>query len=86
LNAEERLERLAALVGCSEDAIVATDTEGLITDWNAGAERLFGYASKEVTGRSNLLLVPPDDMAIRQSGSLTTFGKGKSFNHTRPYA
>jgi PAS domain S-box-containing protein len=63
INAEEGFERLAALVACCEDAIVATDPHGMITDWNAGAERLFGYTATEVTGRSNLLLVPPEDMA-----------------------
>jgi PAS domain S-box-containing protein len=81
VNAEERLQRLAALVACSEDAIVATDTHGVITDWNAGAERLFGYSALEVTGRSNLLLVPPDDMqrAVRITQDL---GKGIEF---QPY-
>jgi PAS domain S-box-containing protein len=81
LNAEERLERLAALVSCSEDAIVATDLYGMITDWNAGAERLFGYTASEVTGRSNLLFVPPDDMerAIKITHDLR---QGKEF---QPY-
>ncbi|MGO4670212.1 PAS domain S-box protein [Bosea sp. 2RAB26] len=52
--------RLTALVESSEDAIIAKDLDGLITDWNPGAERLFGYRPEEVLGQSVLLLIPED--------------------------
>ena len=39
--------RLAAIVQCSEDAIVATDTTGAITTWNDGAQQLLGYTAAE---------------------------------------
>ena len=58
-QSEESLARLAAVVASSDDAIVSTDTEGLITTWNAAAERLFGYAAAEVLGRSGTLLTAP---------------------------
>jgi len=57
--AETRL-RLAAIVESSDDAIVGTDLEGVVTDWNQGAERLYGYSRSEALGKSMSFLVPPD--------------------------
>jgi diguanylate cyclase (GGDEF)-like protein/PAS domain S-box-containing protein len=51
-------QRLAAIVGSSQDAIIAKDRHGLITVWNHAAERLYGHAAAEVIGRSVSLLVP----------------------------
>ena len=45
---------------CSEDAIIGKTLEGVITSWNPGAERLYGYAAEEVIGKSDTLLMPPD--------------------------
>ena len=56
---EARL-RLAAVVESSSDAIIAKDLTGTILSWNAGAERLYGYASPEVVGRNISILTPPD--------------------------
>ncbi len=50
--------RLAAILDTSEDAIFSTDLEGIITSWNAGAERLYGFTREEATGRSVSMLVP----------------------------
>ncbi len=52
--------RLAAIVESSDDAIISTTLEGMITSWNAGAERIFGYAASEILGRSVSLLSPQD--------------------------
>lgn len=52
--------RLAALVESSDDAIIAKDLNGLITDWNPGAERLFGYRREEMLGQPVMLLIPED--------------------------
>ncbi|WP_320008996.1 PAS domain S-box protein [Maridesulfovibrio sp.] len=52
--------RLAALVASSEDAIIGAKLDGTITDWNTGAERIFGYTPKEIIGKSVQILVPPD--------------------------
>ncbi|MGX5832305.1 PAS domain S-box protein [Mesorhizobium sp. 43Arga] len=58
-SAETTAARLSALVESSDDAIIATDMEGIVTNWNSGAERLYGYCRKEIVGRPLMLLIPP---------------------------
>ena len=57
---QEIHKRLAEIVESSRDAIIGKTLDGIITDWNEGAEHLYGYTSKEVTGKSISLLHPPD--------------------------
>lgn len=57
---EEAIAHLAALVESSADAIISKTLEGVIQSWNAGAQRLYGYTSDEVLGRSMTLLLPED--------------------------
>ena len=56
---QEALTHLAAIVESSDDAIIGKTLDGIIVSWNAGAERIYGYAADEVVGRSISLLVPP---------------------------
>jgi PAS domain S-box-containing protein len=64
--AEEATLRLAAIVASASDAIVGKTTDGIITSWNAAAERLFGYTEQEVLGRSVFMLVPPELHAVER--------------------
>ena len=52
--------RLATIVESSDDAIIGKDMNGIITDWNSGAERLYGYSAGEAIGKPISLLMPPD--------------------------
>ncbi|SDJ18307.1 PAS domain S-box-containing protein [Pseudomonas delhiensis] len=61
---QEQQARLAAIVESSADAIAGKNLQGEITSWNAGAQKLFGYAAEEVLGRqANGLLVPAERAA-----------------------
>ncbi len=51
---------LAAIIGSSDDAIISKNLDGIITSWNPGAQRIFGYTSEEVIGKPISILFPPD--------------------------
>ncbi|MGA2853440.1 MAG: PAS domain S-box protein [Verrucomicrobiota bacterium] len=57
--AEAERARLGAIVESSEDAIIGKNLDGIITSWNAGAERIYGYSAAEVVGKSITMLIPP---------------------------
>jgi PAS domain S-box-containing protein len=57
---EQASRRLAAIVESSNDAIYGTTNDGVITTWNSGAQRLFGYESDEIVGRPVETLIPAD--------------------------
>jgi PAS domain S-box-containing protein len=62
---------LAAIVESSDDAILSKTLDGVITSWNAGAQRLFGFTAAEAIGRPILILIPED----RQSEEASILGK-----------
>jgi PAS domain S-box-containing protein len=51
---------LSAIIESAEDAIISKTLEGIITSWNRGAQRIFGYAAEEVIGKSVTILIPAD--------------------------
>jgi len=57
---EKDSRRLAAIVESSDDAIIAATLEGVITDWNAGAERMFGFTRNEMIGKPVALITPAE--------------------------
>jgi PAS domain S-box-containing protein len=59
---EEQRSRLATIVESCEDAIFSKNLDGTILSWNAGAEKLLGYAADEVVGKSVSLLLPPESL------------------------
>jgi two-component system cell cycle sensor histidine kinase/response regulator CckA len=59
-HAEAEVSQLALIVESSDDAIVGKSLNGKIESWNAGAERLYGYAASEVLGKPVSILIPPE--------------------------
>ncbi len=78
--AEITSHRLAAIVASSDDGIIGKDLNGIITSWNFGAERIFGYHADEMIGTSIMRLIPPD----RQDEELKILSgllRGERFDH-----
>ena len=79
-HAEEAVARLAAIVESSDDAIIGKNLQGIVTSWNAGAEKMFGYAPSEMIGHSITRLIPP----ARQDEEAEILGqikRGESVRH-----
>src|SRR5580698_3295009 len=72
--------RLAALVDCSDDAIVSKTLEGRIQSWNAAAERLFGYTAAEVIGKPIMIIVPPE-LQAEERQILERLKRGERVDH-----
>jgi PAS domain S-box-containing protein len=79
-HAETTAMRLAAAVQSSHDAIAAKTLNGIITDWNQSAERIFGYKPKEIIGKSVLTLIPKDRRDEEQE-ILRRIRRGESLDH-----
>jgi PAS domain S-box-containing protein len=72
--------RLASIVEYSDDAIASKDLRGIITSWNPGAEKLFGYCAQEVLGKPMAMLIPPD-RADEEPTILARIARGETTDH-----
>jgi PAS domain S-box-containing protein len=79
-ESEQQLRWLGSLVEYSDDAIVSKNIDGIITSWNAGAERLFGYAAEEAIGQP-ITLVIPEDRQSEERDILTRIRRGQRVEH-----
>src|SRR6516165_4121718 len=57
---DERVRWLASIVESSDDAIISKTLDAIITSWNKGAERMFGYTAEDAVGKPVTMLIPPD--------------------------
>ncbi|HUR56338.1 MAG TPA: PAS domain S-box protein [Opitutaceae bacterium] len=74
------LMRVAAIVESSADAIIGKDLAGLITSWNQGAERIFGYTAAEMRGTS-MRRLDPTDRPPHQPGLVARVVRGEHVEH-----
>jgi PAS domain S-box-containing protein len=77
---EQRLRWLASIVEFSADAIVSKSLDGIITSWNKGAERIFGYSAHEAIGQPITILIP-DDRQSEEREILTRVRRGERIDH-----
>ena len=78
--AEERLRSLASIIESSDDAIVSKNLDGIITNWNRGAERIFGYTAEEAVGRP-ITIVIPENRQSEEREILTRIRRGERIDH-----
>src|SRR5436190_263165 len=79
-QAAEMNARLAAIIASSDDAIASKNLEGIITSWNLGAERLFGYSAQEALGKPMAMLIPPE-RSSEEPAILARIARGESTDH-----
>jgi PAS domain S-box-containing protein len=77
---EERLRWVASIVDFSDDAIISENLDGVITSWNRGAERVFGYTAEEAIGQPITIVIPQDRHAEERT-ILTRIRQGDRIDH-----
>jgi len=78
---EAALRKLAAIVQSSDDAIISIDLERVITSWNSGAHRIFGYTEEEAVGQHITIIVPPDLRAQEEEQLRNRVEAGEHIEH-----
>ena len=76
-NAEEAAARLAAIITSSEDAILSSNLNSIITSWNGGAERLLGFSAKDMIGRPVSTIIP-SDMIHEENDTMNAARRGEA--------
>jgi PAS domain S-box-containing protein len=72
--------QFAAIVQWSDDAIISKNLDGIITAWNPGAERLFGYSAEEAVGKAINILIP-EDRQDEEPAILERLRRGERIDH-----
>jgi PAS domain S-box-containing protein len=80
LKADKAIGLLAAIVDSSDDAIISKSLGGVITSWNAGAERIFGYTTQEAVGQHISLIIPPNRLSEERI-ILERLSRGERIDH-----
>ena len=81
LRGERAARQLAAIIESSEDAIASKSLDGIVTSWNAGAQRLFGYTAEEAIGQPIASLVIPPDRLQEEPQILERIRRGERVEH-----
>ena len=79
-QAEQSTNLLAAIVDCSDNAIISKDLNGVITSWNKSAERIFGYTAEVAIGQHISLIIPQERHA-EESDILDRLRRGERIDH-----
>ena len=77
ISRERKIGRLAAIVNSSHEVIIGKTEEGVITDWNIGAEELYGYRAKEVIGK-NISIIVPEEKRSELASAFKRLKKGET--------
>ncbi|KPC54243.1 hybrid sensor histidine kinase/response regulator [Amantichitinum ursilacus] len=80
VRVQQTLQHMADIIDSSEDAIIGKTLEGVITSWNQGARKIFGYQADEAIGRPLLMLIPPDRQ-FEEADILARIAAGESVEH-----
>jgi PAS domain S-box-containing protein len=79
-QAERKMEELVSIVRNGQDAIIGKTLDGIVTSWNLGAERLFGYRAQEMIGQPVTKLIP-EERSEEEADILAQIGRGERFDH-----
>jgi PAS domain S-box-containing protein len=79
-KADRAAHLLASIIETSGDAIVSKDLNGIVTSWNRGAERVFGYTAEEMVGAPITILIPPE-RGEEELGILERIRRGERVDH-----
>ncbi len=79
-RSEENNGRLASIIESSDDAIISKNLNGIITSWNTGAEKIFGFSAEETIGKSISIIIPTIKLE-EEAGIIAKIAEGEKVDH-----